>query len=366
MAEEEETLKEREDFQTTWNKAMGWVGEDSLYRGDFYNEPDGGWFYGLKMVRAKYNISQSDLERKLQAAGESTNQGTISKWEAGKTNPRRETIYKIADVFELPLKKFMEEVRDGCEALNEMHGIDHYKSRGRAATVTSTGITLGKGAKEQKLEFATANKIKFYTTHYNVAWAPHNDCVVDDKSGIEMIECPPILKGVEEAYALKIPAPSMSPRYSIGDTLLINPKIQPMIDDDVVVQYQYGDRNVMFVRQCIGLKRFKFDKAKLNEWGTPAQELENDFYDKWQISVRYMSLISMSMLKGEQLRRAYDMHDTAAIYENDDEDGGDIISVPEEPIGELRLRKDFEEEQPLRVEVHVVVGSYRSRAKNWQ
>jgi hypothetical protein len=72
------------------------------------------------------------------------------------------------------------------------------------------------------------------------------------------------------------------------------------------------------------------------------------------------------MLKGEQLRRAYDMHDTAAIYENDDEDGGNIISILEEPIGELRLRKDLDEEQPLRVEVHVVVGSYRSRAKNWQ
>ena len=368
MAEEEETLTEREkrkEFQDTWNKAMGWHGDDNLYRGDFYYEPEGGWFYGLKMVRAKYNISQSDLMRKLQEAGETTNQGTISKWEAGKTNPRRETIYKIAEAFDLPMKKFMEEVRDGCEAMNEMHPTDHFKSRGRAKEITA-GYTIPEFANDQKLKFANANKIKLYTTHYNVAWAPHNDCVVDDKSGTEMIDCPPVLQGADGAYALKMPAPTMAPRYSIGDTLLVNPKLQPMIDDDVVIQYQYGDRNVMFVRQCIGLKRFKFNKEKLNEWGTPHQELENDFYDKWQISIRYMTLFNLNMLTTEQKQKAYNMHHTAEIYTNDDDIHGDIISVAEEPIGEMRLRKEVEEEQPLRIEVHVVVGSYRSHAKNWQ
>ena len=181
-----------------------------------------------------------------------------------------------------------------------------------------------------------------------------------------MIDCPPILNGAEGAYALKMPAPTMAPRYSIGDTLLVNPKLQPMIDDDVVIQYQYGDRNVMFVRQCIGLKRFKFDKEKLNDWGTPHQELQNDFYDRWQISVRYMKLVDMDMLTPEQKPRAYNMQDTADIWTNDDDINGEIIPVPEEPIGELRLRKESVDEQPLRIEVHVVVGSYRSRAKNWQ
>ena len=218
MAEEEETLTEREKrekFQQTWNDAMGWSGGDKLYRGDFYYEPEGGWFYGLKMVRAKYNISQSELMRKLQEAGETTNQGTISKWEAGKTNPRRETIYKIAEAFDLPMKKFMEEVRDGCEAMNEMHPTDHFKSRGRSKEPTA-GWKVGKFAKEQELKFATANKIKLYTTHYNVAWAPYNDCVVDGKSGTEMIDCPPILQDVAEAYAIKMPAPTMAPRTALA------------------------------------------------------------------------------------------------------------------------------------------------------
>jgi len=84
------------------------------------NKPQNGTFYGLKIVRSNKGWSQSDLARALKAQGDETRQGTISKWEAGRINPRRETIYRLAQVFGLSVENFIEEVRDGCEEMRRL------------------------------------------------------------------------------------------------------------------------------------------------------------------------------------------------------------------------------------------------------
>ena len=86
------------------------------------NDPQNGTFYGLKIMRLNKGWSQLDLASALKSKDYEIRQATISKWEAGKINPKLETIFKLAEVFDMSVEQLMEKVRDGCRQIDEMQG----------------------------------------------------------------------------------------------------------------------------------------------------------------------------------------------------------------------------------------------------
>ncbi|MFZ9078168.1 MAG: helix-turn-helix domain-containing protein [Alphaproteobacteria bacterium] len=86
------------------------------------NDAQNGTFYGLKIMRLNKGWAQSDLARALKFKGHNIRQATISKWEAAKINPKLETRFKLAEVFDMSVEQLMEEVRDGCRQIDEMQG----------------------------------------------------------------------------------------------------------------------------------------------------------------------------------------------------------------------------------------------------
>lgn len=65
----------------------------------------------------------------------------------------------------------------------------------------------------------------------------------------QYLDIPPILKGVKDAYAIQVHDSSMEPRYSIGDTVLVNPELLATPGDDVVVQLVQGNLRKAVVRR---------------------------------------------------------------------------------------------------------------------
>ena len=69
-----------------------------------------------------------------------------------------------------------------------------------------------------------------------------------------MVEAPPYLKAVEDAYCIEMPDISMEPRYREGDNPYVNPELRPRRADDVVVQVKYKDRLIGIVGEVMQIK----------------------------------------------------------------------------------------------------------------
>ena len=65
---------------------------------------------------------------------------------------------------------------------------------------------------------------------------------------------PETLRGVAEAYAVRVHDESMSPRYEPGTVLLVDPFRQPKSGDNVVIQLTDGQAFVkVLVRRAAGI-----------------------------------------------------------------------------------------------------------------
>jgi phage repressor protein C with HTH and peptisase S24 domain len=94
----------------------------------------------------------------------------------------------------------------------------------------------------------------------------------------DTVPCPPALRDVPEAYALKTTGESMVPRYLPGDRLYINPNQSARPGDHVVLQthhnndttetwvkrYEGADKTHIFVYQYNPPARISFDKRYVN------------------------------------------------------------------------------------------------------
>ena len=69
------------------------------------------------------------------------------------------------------------------------------------------------------------------------------------------VEAPPYLNGVENVLYLFMPDIMMEPRYRQGDVLYVNPEIQPIRGDDVVVQLAYKDRLIAVVGELVTIEK---------------------------------------------------------------------------------------------------------------
>ena len=64
----------------------------------------------------------------------------------------------------------------------------------------------------------------------------------------ELITTPPMLAGIDDAYAMIVPNHLMHPAYGEGDTVFVHTGRIPQNGDDVVVRLTFEDREIAFIR----------------------------------------------------------------------------------------------------------------------
>jgi hypothetical protein len=77
----------------------------------------------------------------------------------------------------------------------------------------------------------------------------YKDAILFDNA--DFVDRPPVLKNVEDAYAIVMPSHDMEPRYRQGDTLYVNPEILPERDDDVVIHLKFKNHTVCIIREAV-------------------------------------------------------------------------------------------------------------------
>lgn len=77
--------------------------------------------------------------------------------------------------------------------------------------------------------------------------------ILIEDDAADTIPRPLSLKDKDEAYALVVNSDFMEPRFSLGDTVFVDPSLIPARGDDVVIQLEYKDRTVAVVRKIHGL-----------------------------------------------------------------------------------------------------------------
>lgn len=93
---------------------------------------------------------------------------------------------------------------------------------------------------------------------------------------------PPMLEGVEDAYAVRVYGTSMEPRYFAGETVWINPHEPVRQGDDVVVQLLTEEEN----QRESYIKRFISQSSKvtrLHQYNPEEGETHNLTFDSSQV-----------------------------------------------------------------------------------
>ena len=135
--------------------------------------------------------------------------------------------------------------RPSLLSMTKTKGKSHRKSlmtRFAGQTVKYSDTTKSVGERITQLKKYTA----FTDIHGNSFLS--NGVYVSDPTP-QYLEMPSILKGAKGAYALYVHDNAMDPRYSKGDTVLVNPGILVTPGDDVVVQLVQGSRRVAVIRR---------------------------------------------------------------------------------------------------------------------
>lgn len=162
--------------------------------------------------------------------------------------------------------------------------------------------------------------------------------VLHDYNTAKLILEPPILQGAKSCFAIQMVDDSMMPRYRRGDTLFVNPNINAMFDDDVVIELCYGLKSIMLVREVAHLDVIDVDTDPkvIHETILPTQRDANGIpdFDK-----------ALAFLEGDQ----------SVVPKSKKKLIG--IETPQFP----KRRSDEKELKLERVDVHVIVGSYRYR-----
>lgn len=105
---------------------------------------------------------------------------------------------------------------------------------------------------------------------YGLAAGSLTGHLVMTNEAIETIPCPPGLRNVEGAYALRTRGESMSPRYMPGDILYINPNQSVVTGDHVVIQMRKfeGDGTETWIKRYEGVTK---DELVVSQYNPAAQ-----------------------------------------------------------------------------------------------
>ncbi|MCI0999184.1 helix-turn-helix transcriptional regulator [Ochrobactrum sp. C6C9] len=146
--------------------------------------------------------------------------GAVAQWESGKTRPRHDVLLSIA------------------------------ASTGRDIAWLESGVTLDieKNVRPKPNASFPPRYQEFPQDHSipllgQTAGGPNGRFILNGTE-IGRVFCPPMLEGVEGAYAVMVYGTSMEPRYFAGETVWVNPHLPVRAGDDVIAQLiEDGDDN---------------------------------------------------------------------------------------------------------------------------
>lgn len=189
--------------------------------------------------------------------------------------------------------------------------------------------------KADPIVFQQTQKITRYSQHYPLP--PFEGAILYDHMQADLLEAPPLLRNIPNGYAISLTTNELRPRYKRGDTLLINPNLQPTYEDDVVVHLNFGDKDVMVVREVAKLEVFNSaaesddDINVLYDLILPSQRDATGFWEQKDV---------VTFLEGDQTK----ISNLAKTLTN--------IVNPKLPGSNAGVKF---------IDVHVVVGSYKHR-----
>nr|WP_278377211.1 helix-turn-helix transcriptional regulator [Brucella anthropi] len=138
--------------------------------------------------------------------------GAVAQWESGKTRPRHDVLLAIAS------------------------------TTGQDIAWLESGIMLDQASTiRPKPNASFPPRYQEFPQDHSVpllgqtAGGPNGRFILN---GIEIgrVFCPPMLEGVEGAYAVMVYGTSMEPRYFAGETVWVNPHLPVRAGDDVIAQ----------------------------------------------------------------------------------------------------------------------------------
>ena len=113
--------------------------------------------------------------------------------------------------------------------------------------------------KDAKITYSSGPlPIPKYTQPYNARGMAYKDAILFDNA--DFVDRQPVLKNVEDAYAIVMPSHDMEPRYRQGDTLHVNPEISPERGDDVVIHLKFKNHTVCIIREVILMENASADE----------------------------------------------------------------------------------------------------------
>ncbi|UVV66546.1 S24 family peptidase [Brucella anthropi] len=138
--------------------------------------------------------------------------GAVAQWESGKTRPRHDVLLAIA------------------------------ASTGQDIAWLESGISLEPASTfRPKPNASFPPRYQEFPQDHSVpllgqsAGGPNGRFILNGTE-IGRVFCPPMLEGVEGAYAVMVYGTSMEPRYFAGETVWVNPHLPVRAGDDVIAQ----------------------------------------------------------------------------------------------------------------------------------
>lgn len=202
----------------------------------------------LSSLRGKQKLGQRAI---ADAIGVSV--PTYSKIENGKQMPSRAQAVNLAGAFGFKgsvidlAAALDQELRDVMEQ-SSWAALDRLKrAKQQNHALEANSPTMAWTAPEVTMT-VNRKRIPFYTIvdKPRVFSIEQTVQIIPDEA--ELITTPPMLAGIDDAYAMIVPNHLMHPAYGEGDTVFVHTGRIPQNGDDVVVRLTFEDREIAFIR----------------------------------------------------------------------------------------------------------------------
>lgn len=205
----------------------------------------------LSLLRKERSVTQKELSKRL-----GITQGTLSHIETGRMTVPVELANKLSAAFDFQNpKELLENLWarldmpvDGKTLMHKMGIIDHgsFGVVGSNVNFKTNGVTTGDPKFGKPL--LSEAKIPRYSYDQGIYGYDKLNSGTRISENFDSMTPPPILQHIDGAYMLEIHSNEMSPKYTNGDVLMVNPTLPPIEGDDVAIQLHLADKTIAVVR----------------------------------------------------------------------------------------------------------------------
>jgi phage repressor protein C with HTH and peptisase S24 domain len=205
----------------------------------------------LKRILAAKAITLPEL-----AEGTGLSVSYLSRLAAGKRNLSTKQIPKIASYLGVPPQDLI---------ANDLPVISHNARHSKVNMLRRLGIAPDTARPDLSHE-AAGRAARLPIRGRNVIGKDGVMLNPDGNDVVEMVEAPPGLTAIPEAYAIFITDNKMEPRYEQGEVVCVNPHRPPRPNDYVVIQISEDDGKTVMatVRRLVSMDEREVVVAQLN------------------------------------------------------------------------------------------------------